>query len=302
MIGVIGGLILAEGIFAQEQGRVGITISPLTFELTANPGDVLVNKLKVYNPTNTTITIRMEVEDFTVTGELGQVVVEPFETETYSLKRWTTTQPETFSLGPKEQKFVEFRISIPENAEPGGHYGSILASTAGVIGSEITGTAIAQKVGSLALLTVSGEVVEALKIKEFTAPSFLEYGPVLFNIRFENTGTVHVRSRGFVTISDWRGKKVVDVEFPQKNVIPGAIRKVDASWDKKWLIGRYTATLVGSYGIGNLPINPQVIVFWIFPWKVALGIFLALTLLITYFVKTRKRWRMALRILIKGEK
>lgn len=297
---VIGGLVLANGALAQE-GRVGISISPLTFELTANPGDVLVNKLRVLNPTNSTIAIKMEIEDFTVSGELGQVIIEPGETETYSLKKWITTQPETISLGPNEQKFVEFTINIPENAEPGGHYGSILASTAGVTGPEITGTAIAQKVGALVLLTVSGEVVENLRIEEFTAPSFLEYGPVPFTLRFENTGTVHVRPRGFVTITDWRGKKAADVEFSQRNVIPGSIRKIDVSWNKKWLFGRYTATVVGSYGTENQPISPQVVLFWVFPWKVAIGVFLALVLLIIYFAKTGRRWRLALRILIRGE-
>lgn len=300
IIAIAGGLFFVYGSFAQE-GRVGINISPLTFELTANPGDVLVNTLKVFNPTDSTIAIKMEGEDFAPTGEMGQVVIEPAETETYSLKKWITSQPTTFTLGPRERKFVEFTINVPIDAEPGGHYGSVLASTVGVVGEGITGTAVAQKVGSLVLLTVSGEVTESLTIEEFTAPSFVEHGPVPFVIRFENTGTIHVRPKGFVTITDWRGEKVADVEFPQKNVIPEAIRRIDASWDKKWLFGRYTATLVGIYGTENLPLSPEVVVFWAFPWKIALAIFLILMIVITYFVKTRRRWRMALRILFRGE-
>ena len=296
-IGLVGG-ILAFQVSAQA---TGISISPLTFELTANPGDILVNKLKVYNPTDSTVAIKMEVEDFTVAGETGQVIIEPAETETYSLKKWINTQPGTFTLKPREQKFVDFIISVPENAEPGGHYGSVLASTAGVVGPGITGVAIAQKVGSLVLLTVSGEVAENLIVNEFLAPNFSEYGPIPFVIRFENTGTVHVRPMGFVTITNWRNKKVADVEFPQKNVIPGAIRKVETSWDKKWLAGRYMATLVGSYGTENTPISPPVITFWVFPWKVASGIFLVLSGILIFFLKTGKRWRMALRVLFKGE-
>lgn len=293
-------MILVSGVYAQG---AALSISPVTFELTANPGDVLTNKLRVYNPSDSTIAVKMEVEDFTAVGERGEVRIEPAETETYSLARWISVSPGTFSLGPREQKFVDFTINVPENAEPGGKYGSVLATTVGVIspGKEMVGVAVAQKVGSLVLLAVSGEVVESLKIKEFTVPFFLEYGPVPFIIRFENTGTVHVRPRGFVTITDWRGKKAADVEFPQQNVIPGAIRRINASWNKKWLAGRYTATLVGSYGTQNLPFNPPVVVFWVFPWKVALGIFLVLGLLMTYFIKTRRRWRMALRILLRGK-
>jgi len=295
---VLVGLILAFQINAQA---TGISISPLTFELTANPNDVLTNKLKVYNPTDSIVAIKMEVEDFTVAGEMGEVRIEPAETETYSLAKWVEVEPSEFTLEPREQKFVDFTIAIPQNAEPGGHYGSVLATTAGVMGAGITGAAIAQKVGTLVLLTVAGEVTENLNVKEFSAPDFLEYGPVSFTIRFENTGTVHVRPRGFVTITDWRNKKVIDLEFPQRNVIPGAIRRIDTSFNKKWLFGRYTAMLVGSYGTTNTPLNPSVLTFWVFPWKITLAISLALLLALFILFKTRKRWQLAIRILFKGE-
>lgn len=295
----VSGLILFSGeTFA---AGVGVAISPLTFELTANPGDVLANKMKIYNPTDSVVSIRMEIEDFTVTGETGEVLIEPAETETYSLARWVKAEPEEFTLEPREQKLIDFYIEVPLTAEPGGHYGSILASTTGSIGKDITSVATAQKVGSLLLLTVAGTVKEELKIKEFSAPSFSEYGPVNFTIRFKNEGTVHVRPRGFVTITNWRDKKVADLEFSQRNVIPGAIRKMEAIWNKKWLIGRYTATLVGSYGTSNNPIEPYVLIFWVFPWKVASGIFLIFAIVSTFFIKTRKRWLLALKILVRGE-
>ena len=281
----------------------GLSISPVTFELTSNPGDVLTNKLRVLNQSESTIAIKMEAEDFTAAGETGEVRVEP-ASETYSLTQWITVSPDTFTLGPNEQKFVDFTINVPSNAEPGGKYGSILASTVGVVSpdKEIVGAVVAQRVGALVLMTVSGEVEENLEVKEFNVPSLLEYGPVPFTIRFENTGTVHVRPRGFVTITNWRGKKVADIEFPQQNVIPGAVRKIETSWDEKWLLGRYSATLVGIYGTGNLPIKPPIVFFWVFPWKIILGTSILLILIISYFIKTRKRWWLALKILIRGEK
>lgn len=299
IIGIIGGLIWIEGIFAQE--RVGISISPLTFELTANPGDTLINKLRVYNPTESTISLKMEVEDFRPIGEIGQIIVAPEEEIIYSLKRWVKTEPTEFTLEPGEQKFVDFKILVPENAEPGGKYGSVLVTTTGVIGEMPAGLAIGQKVGTLLLLTISGEIKEDLIVKEFIAPAFLATGPVPFTIRFENTGTVHVRPRGFITITNWWGKKVADVEFPQLNVMPGSIRKIETKWENKWLLGKYTAMLVGSYGTANLPFNPPVLTFWVFPWKVALGILLVLAAIIIFFIKTGKRWKMAFRVLLRGE-
>ena len=304
---VIGiGLLLGFSNFVFAQGT-GLSISPLTFELTANPGDVLENKLKVYNPTDSIISIKMEVEDFKPVGEAGRVIVTPEEEITYSLKRWVKTNPSEFTLKPKEQKFVDFIIEVPENAEPGGKYGSILASTTAAIGKGVTGAAIAQKAAALILLTVSGEVIEDLEIVEFSAPSFLETGPVPFTIRFKNKGTVHLRPRGFVTITRpkflfFQEQKVIDIPFPQNNVLPGTIRKIETKWNEKWSVGKYTATLVGSYGSANLPFNPPVLSFWIFPWKVVLAGFLIVILILGFFIKTRKRWKMAFKILIKGEK
>lgn len=292
---------VADKIFAQENNGGGIAISPLTFELTSNPGDVLINKLKVYNSSDAVISVKMEVEDFKPVGEVGEVIVAPDEETTYSLKRWVKTEPEEFTLESKEQKFVDFIISVPQNAEPGGKYGTILVSVTGSVSADkISGAAVAQKVGALVLLTVSGNVKEGLIVKDFSAPSFLEYGPVPFFSRFENIGSVHVRPRGFISITDWRGEKAADIEFAQSNVIPGTVREIDSKWDAKWLIGKYTATLVGSYGVSNTPLDPYVITFWVFPWKMAAGILLALLIIFIFFYKSRRRWKMAAKALFKG--
>lgn len=300
LILAIGGIIVADFCFAQE---TGISISPLTFELTANPGNVIPpNTVKIYNPTDNIISIKMEIEDFRPEGEKGQVIVEPKAEMTYSLKRWVKIDPVEFTLEPKAEKFVSFTIEVPENAEPGGKYGSILASTIGSIGKEVTGTAIAQKVGALLLLTVSGETKESLTIKDFiTTSSFFEYGPVPFTIRFENSGTVHIRPKGYITITNWREKKVGELEFPQLNVMPGSIRKIETKWNTKWGFGKYTATVVGSYGVNNFPVSSEILTFWVVPWRIILAVFLVLLIIFIFFYKTRRRWQLALRILFKGE-
>lgn len=290
-------------ITGQASAQSGLSISPVTFELTANPGDVLTNKLRIYNPSDSTIAVEMEAEDFTARGELGEVLVVP-ETEirTYSLAKWITVEPKFLVIEPRQQKFLDFTITVPEDAEPGGKYGSVLATIKGVMGEEITGATIAQKVGTLVLLTVSGDVKEQIGVKEFSVPNFSEKGPVNFTIRFENIGTVHVRPKGFVSINNWRNEKVIDLEFPQKNVIPGGVRRVETAFNQKWLLGKYTATLVGSYGTTNTSISPVVLIFWVVPWKLLSGIFAGLLIAIIVLVKMRKRIKLILKILFKGEK
>lgn len=293
---IIGGMIFGQNALAQ----VSIGISPLIFELTANPGDVIENYLKIYNPSSDSLVqIEMLVEDIRSTGEAGQVIVEPAETESYSIARWVTMEPKEVELQPREEKFVKFIIRVPENAEPGGHYGTVLASTKSVSGPEGTGVGIVARTGSLVLVTVPGVMEEKLVVKDFSVPGYSEYGPIPFEIRFENLGTIHVRPTGYVTVTNWLGQKVGDAEFTPRNVLPKGVRKFETSLSKKWLFaGKYTATLTGSYGLSNTPLTPTVITFWAFPWKIGVGILI----IIIFFILSRKRWLAAFRVLIKGEK
>jgi len=291
--------IFAMPFFVFAQGT-GLSISPLTFELTANPGDEISNIVKVFNTGDSSMPVTMEVEDFRPVGEAGQVAISPDEDETYSLARWVRTVPETFLLEPQAFQAVEFIVSVPLNAEPGGHYGSILASISGgtIVGG---GTAIAQKVGALLLLQVAGEVREQLFLQSFEVPQFSEYGPITLASRFENSGTVHLKPRGFILIKNILGGEVVQLNLVQKNVLPDSIRRMETVLDKKYLFGRYEAILTAIYGSANEPIS-AVTTFWVIPWKITLGILLALAIIIFCFYKTRKRWGLALRILVKGEK
>lgn len=291
-------------VFAQE--KVGISISPVKFELTANPGDMLENKIKVFNPTDSVISLKIISEDFKAVGEEGHVSIDINEKEEdkkiYSLKSWITMVPNELVLNPKETRVLTFLIEVPINAEPGGKYGSVIPTITGSIAKGSSGATVSSSVAALILLIVSGDVEEDLVINDFTVPFFQEYGPVPFEIRFENKGSVHVKPRGYIIVTDWFGKNVAELEFSQKNVMPGAIRRVDVEWDTKWLFGKYTASVIGVYGTSNENLTSNVVTFWVFPWKLTLAGLVALTMISTFLYLTRKRWQLALKILLKGHK
>jgi len=296
LIFVLSGLTLNQAVLGQG-GSIGI--SPLTFELSGISGDVIENYIKVYNPSSNDIGVKMQVEDIAPTGELGFVTVEPAETETYSLARWIKTEPTEFQLKPQEEKLVKFTLTVPENAEPGGHYGTVLAAARSIAGEGQVGAAIVQRIGALVLLTVPGEMKENLAIKDFAVPKYSEKGPINFAVRLENKGSIHVKPKGAITITNWFGKKVAEISMPEKNVLPNGIRKYDLAWNKKWLWqGKYTATLTGSYGMRNTQLTSAVITFWVFPWKFGLIILAMLILLILI----RKRLISAFKVLLIGDK
>jgi len=290
-----------EGKLLAQESQA-ISISPLVFDLSANPGDILKNNLRLFNPGSQPIQTKITVEDFVLKGEEGEVqILEPeSETErTYSLAHWVKVEPEEIILEPRQEKFINFTIEVPKNAEPGGKYGSLIVN---ISGGETAGTGakVLQKVASLLLLSISGEVQEKLIVKEFKGPEFQEYGPINFSLRLENRGTVHLRPRGLIAITNWRNHKVADLVIPQQAVMPGAKRIINITWPKKNLFGYFTATVVGSYGKANQPFTASW-TFWVWPWKISLLILIIVILLLILIIRGRKRISAALRILFKGD-
>lgn len=303
-VGIFLGLGLAFSgvlnVFAQES-QVGLTITPLTFEISANPGTAIENKVEVSNPTQNTINVSMEVEDFSALGEEGGVAVGEQENEIYSLKKWVTTTPKTFTLASGAKKVVTFRVDIPENAEPGGKYATILASVTGVTGPKQSGATINPKVGSLLLVSVSGPIEEDVQVKDFSVPGFISRGPVPLVLRLLNEGTVHEKPTGVITVTDIFGNEVAKVNVPQKNVLPGAVRKVETQLKNQWLWGiRYRATLSGSYGSQNTPLTASVD-FWAFPWQIALPGLIILIIVVWLIARTNKKIKKANQVLKEKE-
>lgn len=283
-------------IYAQDEA--GLSISPVVFELNANPGDTITNQIKLYNPTEYPLSVEMIAEDFTPVGEEGKVVLsEAEDNSTFSIASWTTISPASFIIKPEEQVIVSYTIVVPQNGEPGGHYGSIVASLSGGT-QEVSGSSVASKRGALVLLRIAGNVEEKIRVNTFETDSFSEYGPIDFSLKFENVGNVHVRPAGFITITDMFGKQVAEIELPQNNVIPTAIRQADVTWEEENLIGKYTATVVANYGSASKQVVTDVVTFTVFPWKTVLLYAVGILLLIAILFKLRHRLVKAFKVLL----
>lgn len=296
-------LFLNTSLFAQSspQQSLGIALSPPTFELSANRGDTLTNTIRVENLNETPISVSVEKENFTALGEEGAVGLTEEETP-FSLASWITVSPQETVIPPKGNTIFTFQIHIPPNAEPGGHFGSLIFQVGGQKPPQQTGAVVAQQLGSLILLKVAGKTKEGANIESFAAEKrFWEYGPVDFTIRIKNTGNVHIRPQGTITITNAFGKEIAKFPVNPKNVLPGAIRKIPVTWHQKSLIGKYTATVSLTYGTKGKILTAST-VFWGFPLKVGGVILLGLTIILFLLYKGRRRIKLALKVLFSSGK
>jgi len=267
--------------------KTNISISPLIFDLSTNPGDSTTNELLIRNSGKEPMMISVEAQDFVAKGEEGDISLT--EKSTYSLASWVQTDSQKFVLDGGQNKRVKFIIRVPYNAEPGGHYASVYAHISPTLNNAQSGTGIGQKIGALVLLKVAGPVKENAIVETFkTTKGNYSKGPVDFDIRIKNTGSVHLKPKGVIAITNIFGKKVADVQTEQKNVLPGAIRHMKSEWKNTPRFGKYTATLLSYYGTDNKQLTAAT-TFWIIPWKTILiwAIIVLVFIVLIYFGRDR---------------
>jgi hypothetical protein len=211
--------------FASSVSAASITITPPKFEYDANPGETIRGVVKLNNQGTDTLTLMPSVQDFVSSGETGQPsFIDASENNTsLSISNWVNVNDNrVITINPNGKAEVPFTIAVPSDAEPGGHYGAIFFAPPGGGGQ----VSISERIGSLVLVRVSGEISEAGKLDRFGAydPKLNEdkipeanseffFGslPVSLAIRWENQGNVHFKPTGKIEIYNSVGMKVAPV-------------------------------------------------------------------------------------------
>lgn len=285
---------------AEALPKTSLAISPPLFELSANPGDTLSHEIRVDNLIDKTLSLKIDRKDFVAMGEEGQAVLTDKPTR-YSLSSWIHTADDSFSLRQHASKTVKFTIRVPENAEPGGHFGSVVFKTVPKKDGGTSGLAIGQEIGALILLKVAGEVKEDGRILSFKPrSSIIEAAPLTFETRFENTGNVQVVPSGTITVTDLFGRKLGDAHVESRTVLPGSVRKIATGWEGELWPGWYTATVSLGYGTKGQLVTASTS-FFVFPYKIILPVLAILAIIATLAYRGRKRLARAVRILLGKE-
>lgn len=280
--------IAATGIvLAQDASQVTISVSPTVFELSANPGETIENSFRIVNGTDQELSLNATPKNFTAEGEEGGVNLTEEETS-FSLASWISVSPQSVTVPARGSQTFDFTVAVPGNAEPGGHFGSVIVQTEAVQ-VNATGAAVSQEAGPLILVSVAGDIVEEASIVDFkTSKSFWESGPVVFETRVENSGNVHFKPSGTISIKNMFGNEVTKINLEERNVLPGTIRKLVNEWSPGFAVGRYTADLSIVFG-DDSSIDTASTSFIVFPYKIIVPGLLGLIVVGYLVVRFRKR-------------
>jgi hypothetical protein len=272
----------------------GLSITPLTFDYSLQEGDTKTGKFYLSNIGDEDLNIKVTTKNFSAQGEDGDVALTS-ESKQYALSSWISVSPETALLPAKSKTPFIFTINVPKNAEPGGHFGSVVFATESDSKLNETGARVSQEVAGLILVETPGEITEKANILSLgTEKGFYEFGPVNFITRVKNDSTVHIKPSGTITITDMFGKKEI-ISVESKNILPEATRKLPAIWNKHSLFGRYSATVSLRYGSKGVLLTASTS-FFAFPITyglIGLGILLVVifinTLVVLFFVRLSQK-------------
>jgi len=312
-VGILAGCLL--GISRAS----ALTLIPPSLEFGVNPGEISETSVKVYNETAETLELYTEVTNFTASGETGQPAFD-FEAPLAGLASWIEVEAGPISVEPGERQEIPVTVNVPLEADPGGHYAAIffVDEPPEVGAGQVK---VASKLGTLLLAKVAGDIEEAGSLVEFLSgdnqTTFARL-PIEFFARFQNSGNVHLRPTGTITITNLFGGEsgVIDINAAEGATLPDTIRKYEAIWEKAqveeangnawnnfWTefgnerknfgLGRYKATLNLTYGAASDMTASSELTFWVWPWRVivisALLLFVVIWLLI-WLIKRYNAW------------
>jgi hypothetical protein len=270
----------------QENVEDRFVISPVNLELTLAPGESTTQNIVIVNRLGKTSNFQIMKEDFigSQDPEKATAFLGDESAGITTAKDWITTDVDQISLNHGDRLNMPVKITAPENAVAGSHYAAIFASVSG--GESGMGNAkvkLVSRVGTLILINIPGNNRESGGITDFSSDKkYYRQGPVDFSTTFKNTGNVYEKIRGEIAIKNILGTEIAHIALKDWTVLSDSSRKQSATWNRKWLLGRYTADLTAFYGLGGNLKDSKSVVFYAFPWHIALLILLIL--IVAYYL------------------
>ncbi|HVU59444.1 MAG TPA: DUF916 domain-containing protein [Candidatus Saccharimonadales bacterium] len=286
---------LAAAATSGSAGGNGLKISPVSTNITVNPGQSQTVTVNVQNVTQAPVTLQVFINDFTASGDESgtpALLLNPNQyAPSHSLKRYVAPVPNV-TLAAGQEKSVGVTITIPSDAPGGGYYGAVRFAPASSGGSG--SVALSASVASLILVRVPGDFKEDLQLTDMSVQQgdngsssvvFTSSKNLVAAIRFKNDGDVQEQPFGKLLLKQGK-KQLASFEInnttPRGNVLPDSVRKFTVSLSHIGMFGKYT--LEGNFGFGQ---DGQLLsgqtTFYVIPIWGILGV-LAVILIILFFI------------------
>ena len=192
--------------------EVSISVSPIRVEHLVKQGEKGTDTISVTNDGTASTRLKVSIEDWALTRD-GNPMFMKVGKNPYSCAEWIRINPVDFRIDPGQTREVRYTISVPEGTEEAGYRVAIIFETV----PDVTPGEKARRVylkGRIAtiLYELVGKPVPQGHANSLKAD--LKKEGTDFILALQNTGKVHFRTKGSITVKDSNGSKALEVELP----------------------------------------------------------------------------------------
>lgn len=243
IVSLLTSVIISYGVDALEQPDISITMSPASSRLQLEPG-------KTYESRMTIINDGKQAYDFLVYTAPYSMNTETYDKPDFltqkprsDLYKWITLGQKKYHIESGKSVSVPYKITVPKNMSPGGHYGVIFAEIQPTKEEEEAMAAANQvnrkkRVGTIFYSTVSGAITRQGNFGRTIIPFWQYDAPLKVAQQVVSTGNSDFDARYQVAISDIFGTP----KYKEEKVfivLPDTTRRLELSWDKSVWYGLY---------------------------------------------------------------
>jgi plastocyanin len=253
-------LAILPGAAPVQAQTFDLSVTPAKVELTVQPGQRVDFSITLVNSAAEPLELSVYPMDYYINPDNTFVFEEPGY-YSYSCANWITIVHDKVVVPPNSQIEEPFSVTVPQGAEPGGHYGVIFFQDANQPPPE-QGPAPIPRIGSLTLITVPGDIIREGSITKFEVQDdyFSLWGPppdeaagwparrIKYHLEIENTGNVHITVYAQIQYRSRFGFGSGTVELGFITVLPGTVRYYDGDIPSPPGLGFYKATATIAYG------------------------------------------------------
>lgn len=287
--------------------QVSLSISPPLLELFIKPGKAVMVAYRLENQGDPTF-LNLKILPFEAKDNLGNIRIKPeFEGPVrFSLDNSDLKLEQPFFLKTNGSQQILLRIRVPENITDGDYYYSLLAETTPPTAGEGIGSARAKAtIGSNILVTISnsGNIDIKPQVILFSTKGGFGQGIKIFDstdkipvtLVLGNKGKNMIKPEGQITLKGSLGE-TARYEIIPKNILAESERMIEATPSAQigedslilsgFFFGKYNLSTQISFG-ENSPTIFGSTIFYAFPFKISIGIVLAMA--IAFFIVKRRK-------------
>jgi len=227
--------------------EVSISVSPIRVEHLTKQGERGTDMFSVTNDGTAPTRLKVSIEDWNLTKD-GTPVFMRAEKSAYSCAEWIRVNPVDFRINPGQTREVRYTINVPAGIESGGYRAAIVFET---VPDAEPGEKARRVLLRGRIAAILYEVVGKTPVDGYATglKAEVKQEEIDFTLSLKNTGKVHYRTKGSITIKDSNGNKALDVEIPDTPVLQDSEREVRVRCDKSLPKGTYSA--LASVDIGR---------------------------------------------------